>query len=175
MAARILSVATLCLSMACCASAPVARSFAELPSRLHPGQAVSVTDVTGATVEGRVERIAPDSLFVLAGTAHHEFSADRVTRVQRRTRRAGTGAVVGLGVGFGTGLIVSRSQGPSYSPAADAAAAGGNLLGGMLFGTVLGAGVGTFVHSFRTVYERPNASSALPPTPRLVHERQTSR
>jgi hypothetical protein len=110
MTARILSIAGLCLLVACCASSPRARSFADLPTQLHPRQTVSVTDVTGATIAGRIERIAPDSIVVLAGGVHHEFTADRVTRVQRRNRRPGTGALPGLGVGFGVGLAVSRSQ-----------------------------------------------------------------
>jgi hypothetical protein len=165
MTARVFSIASLCLSVACCASSPRARTFADLSSQLHPGQTVSVTDVTGATIAGRVERIEPDSIVVLAGGAHHKLNADRVTRVQRRTRRPGTGALLGLGVGFGVGLAVGRSQELSYSPAADAAAAGGSLLGGMLFGTVLGAGVGAFVHTPQTVYELPNSRSAPPPKP----------
>jgi hypothetical protein len=165
MTARIFSVAGLCLSMACCASSPAARSFAELPSRLRPGQTVSVTDMTGATIAGRVERIDPDSLSVLAGGVHHEFTADRVTRVQRRSRRAGTGALLGLGIGFGVGLAAGRSQEESGNPYLDTAAAAGSMLGGMLFGTVLGASVGAFVQTSRTVYELPGAPSALPPKP----------
>jgi hypothetical protein len=165
MTARIFALLSLCLSLTCCASSPRARSFAELPSQLHAGQAVSVTDVTGATIAGRVERIGPDSLFVLAGGAHHEFTADRVTRVQRRTRRIGTGALLGLGVGFGVGLAVGRSHEASGNPYLDSAAAGVSMLGGMVFGTALGAGVGAFFHTSQTVYELPNTSSAPPLRP----------
>ena len=165
MTARILTIAPLCLSVACGASSPRARSFAELPSQLHPGQAVSVTDVTGATIAGRVERIEPDSIVVLVSGARHELAADRVTRVQRRGRRTGTGALLGLGVGFGVGLAVARSQEDSSNPYVDSVAGGANLLGGMLFGTVLGAGVGAFVHTSQTVYDLPSAPSAPPPKP----------
>jgi hypothetical protein len=165
MTVRIFFVASLCLSLAGCASSPRARTFAELPSQLRPGQTVSVTDVTGATIARRVERIEADSISVVAEGSHHQFAADRVTRVQRRSRRAGTGALLGLGAGFGVGLAQGRAQEDSGNPYLDTAAASGTMLGGMMFGTVIGAGVGAFVHASRTVYELPNPHSAPPSKP----------
>jgi len=54
MPARTLVVVALCVMVTACASAPRAQSFA-LANHLRPGQAVTVTDVSGTTVDGRLK------------------------------------------------------------------------------------------------------------------------
>jgi len=98
-----------------CASAPRAQSFA-LANHLRPGQAVTVTDVSGTTVDGRLEGMTPTTLTVLVGGERREIADDRVARVQRRKREVARGALFGLGIGFGIGLAVGRSSEPSGSP-----------------------------------------------------------
>ena len=94
MPARTLVVVALCVVVTACASAPRAQSFATLANHLRPGQAVTVTDVSGTTVDGRLEGMTPTTLTVLVGGERREIADDRVARVQRRKREVARGALV---------------------------------------------------------------------------------
>jgi hypothetical protein len=163
MPARTLVVAALCVVATACASAPRAQSFADLANHLRPGQAVTVTDVSGSTVDGRLEGMTPTTITVLVGGEHREIPGDRVARVQRRKRETARGALFGLGIGFGVGLAAQQSSEPSGSPYVDTGAGAGNIAGGMLLGAAVGAGVGAAIQTRQTVYEPTVAPPSPPP------------
>lgn len=163
MPARTLLVVALSVAVTACASAPRAQSFADLPNHLRPGQAVIVTDVSGTTVDGRLEGMTPTTLTVLVDGERREIADDRVARVQRRKREVARGALFGLGIGFGIGLAVGRSSEPSGSPYVDTGAGAGNIAGGMLLGAAVGAGVGAAIQTRQTVYEPPATPAPPPP------------
>jgi len=159
MSAPSLVVVALLLGASACASVPRARSFADLPNHLRPGQGVTITDITGAVVDGRIESLTPTMLSVFVGGARREIAGDRVARVQRRKRETARGALFGLGIGFGVGLAAARSSEPSGSPFVDTSAGAVNIAGGMLLGAAVGAGIGAAIQTRQTVYE-PAAAPA---------------
>lgn len=144
------------VSVAGCASAPPARSFADVPGRIDVGTRVSVVTKDGEAAAGRVETIHAQALAIVADGARREFPAERVERITRKKRHVGRGMLIGLGAGTAVGVIGGSATGSSGA-IVDALAAGTSVLVGMLLGTAAGAVVGALVQTDRTVYLAPVA------------------
>src|SRR5688572_957314 len=78
----------------------VARSFAQLQVLVTVGDTVTVTDVRGQDVPGRITELTSSSLALVAGDSQHPFLEPEAARVrQRRSDGLGNGALWGLVVG----------------------------------------------------------------------------
>ena len=81
------------------------RDFAQLNTRLRPGDTVWVTDAQGREVKGSILSLGADALILEGGA--RTFGAPDVRSIQvRRADSLGNGALIGLGVGGGLALTV---------------------------------------------------------------------
>lgn len=145
------------VSTTACASAPPARSFADVPGKLDVGTRVTVTATDAEKVTGHVETLHAQALALVAkdGT-RHEFPPERIERITRRKRHLGTGVAAGLGAGLAVGLI-DASASDSTGTVLDAIDAGVSVAAGLVLGAAVGAVVGWLVQTDRTVYLAPAA------------------
>ena len=146
-------------------------SFAQLSTRVKPGDTVWVTDAQGREIKGRVHAIHPDALTleVEGRTTLLDPRPDRTLRflsagdvntVERPGRgRAGVGALVGLGVGAASGVVlVGLLDGDPYMHADYFT--GALLLGSLCAG--VGAGIGALVPGRpQAVYRAPGPAGEL--------------
>jgi hypothetical protein len=108
--AIVLAVVSLLLAFALAAAQEPVRDFAQLNTRLRPGDTIWVTDAQGREVKGRIAAIGADALTLDAGGSK-TFSAGDVRLVMERQHDSlANGALIGLGVGgLGTGLACLAS------------------------------------------------------------------
>jgi len=160
--AIVLAVVSLLLAFALAAAQEPVRDFAQLNTRLRPGDTIWVTDAQGREVKGRIAAVGTDALTVDGGGSK-TFSAGDVRLVmERRHDSLANGALIGLGVGgIGTGLacLASADEGQDQWCLAAAVVYGG-------IGAAIGLGIDAVIPGKKVVvYRAPGAAGA--PSARL--------
>jgi len=158
--AVVLAVISLLLAVALAAAQEPVRDFAQLNTRLRPGDTIWVTDAQGREIKGRIQTLSPDAV-VLKGNGDRTFGAADVTTIRLRgidTLRSG--ALIGLGVGAASGLALCAAGDATGSDWAWC---------GAIFGAI-GAGIGVGIDALTPgrkilAYRAPGAAGA--PSARL--------
>jgi hypothetical protein len=128
----------LCLPAAGVAQSTTAQTVGELGDKVKPGGSIFVTDRTGAQTEGRVLRLSPQELVLLADGKEQAIPTSRIGRVEKRDA-LWNGMLIGA---FPSALVGAGAAGASCSPHC-----GRDVSLGMLVFGAMGAGVGAFVDS----------------------------
>jgi len=130
------------------------RDFAQLNTRLRPGDTVWVTDAQGREIKGKIQTLAPDAITLKGGG--RTFTALDVGLIRERRRDSLiNGAIIGTAVGafFGAGLA-GFGDNASDSDYAAAAAFGG------AFGAGIGVGIDALIPGRKLVaYRGPRSIS----------------
>lgn len=141
-------------------------SFAQLDTRLKPGDTVWITDAEGREIEGRIQALAPDRITLEGGDAK-VFAARDVRIIRDREHDSlKNGTLIGLGVGGGLALtwcVAALASDPSISPGVEC------FEGAVVFGGI-GTLFGLFIDAaspgkMRVAYSAPGAAG--PPHARL--------
>ena len=107
-------------------------AYAQDTTQKWPGLSTSelstvyILDDTGAETSGKLVRLNPDSIVILAGGAERRFDAARIRRVQKRGDSIRNGVIIGAVVGAVFGAI---GAGIADCPGVDRAAARGRARG----------------------------------------------
>ena len=128
-----------------------------IPAGVKPGLKVSVTDQSGASVEGRVEDVSDRFVRLSVKGRVRDIPVEDVVRIERPDT-VKNGALIGFVVGVSTGLVAT-----AFDPHG-----GGVLVGRTLGNGVVFAGIGALfdaaVDSRRTLYQRgPRLQTRLHP------------
>ena len=157
-AAVMLVTALTAVPLLAMAQEPV-RDFAQLNTRLRPGDTVWVTDAQGREVKGSILSLAADAL-TLEGRAR-TFGAPDVRSIQvRRADSLGNGALIGLGVGGGlalTACLIAASDDDGNKAGCAAAAL---FYAGI--GSGIGVGIDALIPGKKLVAYRAPGSTAQP-------------
>jgi hypothetical protein len=137
------------------AAQQVATSFDELTSRVRAGETLIVTDTRGATVKGKLLRLAGSSLDMTIGRNSSTPplsipAADINNIVTRRADRLWDGPLIGLAVGVGSGLVIEFATQNEYQKFQ-----GGGLVGLGVFSMATGLVIDLFNRPKTLVYVRP--------------------
>jgi hypothetical protein len=137
------------------AAQQVATSFDELTSQVRPGETLIVTDTRGATVQGKLVRLAGSSLDMTIGrnssTRPLNIPATDINNiVTRRADKLWDGPLIGLAVGVGAGLIIELAAQNEYQKFQ-----GGGLVGLGVFSMATGFVIDLFNRPKTVVYVRP--------------------
>jgi hypothetical protein len=162
---RTLTVVAIIMATAIPGRAQVLATFRELPLRLDLGDTVTVLDLRGTRVRGRVLSLTPDQIVVGDSAPGVAFTSDRVRQVERCCDSIKNGTLIGaltLGaIGFASGLhFAGRTE------------VGDGLFLGLVFGGLgagLGAGADALIARDVVVYRaRPPISFRADPRRRAV-------
>jgi hypothetical protein len=134
----------------------IARTFDELHLLVRPGDRVTVRETSGETASGRLVRLSPGALTIMAGGAERELSERDIASVlQRRQDPLGNGARWGMGIALG--LAGAAAVSIRCDGCGGALIAGGLFYGGL--GAGIGAGVDALITAPEVIYERtPSAA-----------------
>ena len=152
----------------------VARSFEELEGLVSPGDTVSVVDMTGTEVTGRVERVSEGTLVLLMDGGSRWFPG---TRGQPRRRESGlrewaevdirtvrqlrgdslkNGALIGAGIGAGLSILAVGSCVFSGAPAG-CGGDGGTLVAAVALNaglfSAIGVGIDALIKTHHVIYD----------------------
>ena len=127
-------------------SPAIARSFADLSSRVEPGMTVAVIDTAGNEVTGDLAEISASSLSLSIDETRVDLDEADVVRVSRPAH--GLSRVLGGLIGFGAGLgvvagvaaltiVAGENEGSTLDPNTANAIAWSVMLGGAALGAVL--------------------------------------
>ena len=129
------------------------REFAQLNTRLVPGDTVWVTDAQGREVKGRILSLGPDAL-ALEGGGRTYGPANVATIQVRRADSLRNGALIGFAVGGGLGLGLGDFSGSwSWGDAA----VGALMIGGI--GAGIGVGIDALIPGKKLVAYRAPGSA----------------
>jgi len=150
-------LAALVLLPAPCAAQEPVREFAQLDTRLKPGDTVWVTDARGREVKGRIVSIRSDEL-ALESDAAIAFPAGSVRLIrEREDDSVWKGTIIGGAVGAALGLSFGGFSGSwRWSDAA----AGAVMFGGIFAG--VGLAVDALIPGKKIVVYRGPAAAARP-------------
>lgn len=161
-------VMTRCMLMLALALTPGLAS-AQDTTQQWPGLSTSelstvyVLDDTGAETSGKLVRLNPDSIVILADGGERRFDAARIRRVQKRGDSIRNGVIIGAVVGAVLGGI---SAGIADCPGVDQSCAGaraGMFVVSTSVYTAIGAGIDALVVGRTTLYTAaPARSGRLP-------------
>lgn len=162
---RTVPILVFLLSLAAVARVQAAATLlSEVQTRLRVGEAVIVTDDSGATVKGRLVQ-ASGTVLVLRGRAGDlQLDASDVQRIERPRDTFWNGALIGSAVGFAAGALVAATDdcrgagiGPCFSDTEGVFYVGGIMA---LMGLGVGVAVDAMVHRERVVFVRTPSGSA---------------
>lgn len=122
-----------------------------LPDLVKPGDRLFVTEPGGVQTEGRLLRVSPDELVLLAGDVERVFEREGIGRIEKRDRLWNgmlAGAIPGAMIGAG-------SAGSACEPNCGRTIA----VGAIVFGAI-GAGIGALIDAGARGY-RPVYGAAL--------------
>lgn len=168
---RTLTLGALVLLLLCavgtrCEAQGVASSFEALRVLVMPGDRISVVDVTGREVRGRVGALSRDSVTLLTEAGSQTFGEVAVATIRQRHADSLTnGAIIGA-VGAtayfltGAALVGDRDGGEMI---VSTAVAGGLLFAGM--GAAAGAGIDALLARRRVIYQKPTGEGRVTVSP----------
>lgn len=132
----------------------VAGSFDELRMHLKAGDTVTVTDMSGQTIRGKVSQLSASSLELVNDSVHRTFTEpDVITIRHRRHNSVKGGAMSGFKIGGLVGGVLGTLVGMSFEINPFAVAAGGALYFGGI-GAGIGAGISALKRHDETVFAR---------------------
>lgn len=134
-----------------------ATSLEDLRLVLKKGDRVTVLDLSGKNIRGKVERIGPGLLEIRVGDSLRSFSDNEARQITcKKMDSPLNGMLIGAGLGFGATLplLWAASEGDHGW-----AVAGAGLWG--LIGGGIGALVDVAVREKQTVYVRPKSRASL--------------
>jgi hypothetical protein len=162
MMTRALIVSGLCVAAPAAAAAQgIATTFQELRLLVRQGDTVTVTDVNGQEVSGKIADLSASSLVLTANNQAREWREMEVATIkQRRGDSLANGALIGLGIGAGVAAIGIAMWVSSDDYVGDVS--GGEVVFAMAMYGGLGAGIGTGIDALITrrqvVFEKRSAS-----------------
>jgi hypothetical protein len=162
MMTRALIVLGLCLAAPAASMAQgIATTFQELRLLVRPGDSVTVIDINGQEVSGKITDLSASSLVLTANDRPREWRETEVATIrQRRGDSLANGALIGLGIGAGVSAIGIAAWVNSDTYEGEVTA-GEAVAVTLLYGG-LGAGIGTGIDALITrrkvVFERHSAS-----------------
>ncbi|MDH4062814.1 MAG: hypothetical protein OEW19_00330 [Acidobacteriota bacterium] len=139
----------------------VAKSFDELRLLVRAGDTITITDLTGREVSGKISDLSASSLTLLADSRPQEWrESDVATISQRRGDSLANGALTGLVVGAGLAAVaiaieVNRTE-VGVSAGEGALVVG--IYGGL--GAAIGTGVDALITTDQVIFEKQSASGA---------------
>ena len=139
----------------------LAVSFEQLQALVRPGNRVTVTDVSGSQVAGRIDTLSSSALSLVTDGTRRDFSEMDVRAIrQRRQDSLSDGALRGLGAGAGFGALVILTCGQCDWRAAPGLAA--SIIGFYgAIGTGIGVGADALVRRNQIIYRRPGLNVSV--------------
>jgi hypothetical protein len=135
--------------------AQVAGSFDQLPVLVRRGETVSVTDVTGRTIKGRIVDLSSSGLVILVAGSRHALGHDEIQSIRKRgPDRLRNGAWLGFGIGAAIGWLLAAQGAGADSGYGDQATALAPILIGAALGTGVGAGLDAMFDGQHVIYSR---------------------
>jgi hypothetical protein len=160
MITRALIVLVLCVAAPTAAAAQgIATTFQELRLLVRPGDNVTVTDVSGREVSGKITDLSASSLALMVDGQPREWRETEVATIrQRRGDSLGNGALIGLGIGAGVTAIgiAILANGDTYDVNGGEAALVTAIYGGL--GAAIGTGIDALITRRQVVFEKRSAS-----------------
>jgi hypothetical protein len=138
----------------------IAKSFDELRLLVRTGDAVTVTDVAGREVTGKISALSPTSLSLQVDRQPREWSEADVATIKSRYRDSlGNGALIGLAIGAGTtAALIAASMESEDNVSGGEVAAVVAIYGGI--GAGIGVGVDAMITRKRVIFEKPPTTGA---------------
>jgi hypothetical protein len=131
----------------------VAASFEQLQVLVSPGNTVTVTDVAGSQVPGRIDSLTPSVLSLDMNGARRDFNEADVTTIrQRRGDSLANGAWWGFGVGAAIAALAIGTCVECFTDEPGWMVAAISLYGAM--GTGFGVGIDALIRREQTIYRR---------------------
>ncbi len=136
----------------------IAKTLDELRLLTRPGETVTITDVSGRRVRGRIGALSPTAIELQVNGQPRTWSeADVATIAQRHSDSLANGALWGLAVGAGLASLAVAAVGVDDGDAGYAAVAIA-FYGGV--GAGIGVGVDALIRRERVIFERPGSTKA---------------
>jgi hypothetical protein len=152
----------------------VAASFDQLSVLVEPGDKITVVDMAGREVEGRIGKLSRDGLTLVTKEGAWHLGERDVAKIrQRRSDSLQNGAIFGAAAGAGYGvallaILTSMSDGGGPIPA--------GVVAGMVVFTGIGAGAGAGIDALITrrqvIYEQPRGGSQVSISPLFLDGRR---
>jgi hypothetical protein len=132
----------------------VAASFEQLQVLVSPGNTVTVMDVAGSQVSGRIDSLTPSVLSLDVNGPRRDFGEADVTVIrQRRGDSLANGAWWGFGVGVGIAALAMASCWDCFSDEPAWIGAAVTMYGAL--GTGFGVGIDALVRRQQIIFRRP--------------------
>lgn len=152
----------------------VASSFDQLGVLVKPGDKISVVDVAGREVEGRIGILSRDALVLSTAAGMRELDEADVAKIrQRRGDSLKNGAIIGAVAGTSYGLA-GLTLSAMMSDGGDVNKVGAAT--GVLFCTGIGAAIGVAIDALITrrqvIYQKPSGGSRVDVSPLVGHEQR---
>jgi hypothetical protein len=147
----------------------------DMRARLKEGQKVTVIDVGGQQIQGRITDLGSDAMTLASGRQRLRVPYADVVRIVRPDGLK-NGALAGLAIGVGVGLAAThdfrcRQDQFCGNPNPGSYVAGSALGGGI--GAALGVGIDALIGGDRTIYER-GRSARIRVSPELARGRRAA-
>lgn len=145
------------MATGCAQRAPV-QSFAMVPERIEPGQAVRVHATDGRALRGPVLEVTAESITLSGANAGAPIPAGSITRIEQHGDPVWNGLAIGVGAGTLVALLAGRDEVPC--PDEDATnvcydAKISSRLAGVAVGGAIGAAIDGLLRSRRPLYIAP--------------------
>ncbi len=152
----------------------IAKNLDELRLIVRAGESVSVTDVPGAAVSGKILSLSPSALTLEVDGRPREFKEGEIARImQRRGDSLGNGALWGLAVGAGIATVaVATAVASEDFEEEDAgwAALAIAVYGGI--GAGIGVGIDALITRQQVIFERPAGATVVDLVPLVTGGRK---
>lgn len=152
----------------------VASSFDQLGVLVKPGDKISVVDVAGREVEGRIGILSRDALILSTAAGMRELGEADVAKIrQRRDDSLKNGAIIGAVAGTSYGLA-GLALATMTSDGGDVNKVGATtavlLCTGI--GAAIGVGIDALITRRQVIYQKPASGSSVGVSPLFGHGRR---
>jgi hypothetical protein len=151
----------------------VASSLDQLAVLVKPGDTITVVDVSGREIKGRIGKLSRDALILVTSAGPRQLGeVDVATISQRRGDSLKNGAIIGAVAGTAyfvtaAALLAGSDDGEVIIPTA---IAGGVLFAGL--GAAAGAGIDALISRRQVIYQKPAGRSRVGVSPVFGHGRR---
>jgi hypothetical protein len=163
----------LCAGGTCAEAQGVASSFDQLRVLIKPGDKITVVEVTGSEVDGRLGKLSRDRLTLVTAAGPWDLGEADVALIRQRrgdslTNGAIIGAVAGTAYFLTLAAILRDSDGGDVI--VSTAIAGGVLAAGM--GAAAGVGIDALITHRQVIYRKTTGENRVSVSPMFGHGRR---